>query len=379
MTLPTVTPARSDTTRSDTTRSLIDRFVAVRAATEALCSPLVTEDYVVSSVADVSPTKWHLAHTSWFFETFLLALHDERYVALNPRYSFLFNSYYVQAGERHCRAQRGLVTRPTVDEVFSYRRHVDDAVLALSARLADDPAHPAWAVLELGLHHEQQHQELLVTDIKHVFWTNPIRPSYLNAAPLPPEAVTQGWHRMSEGVRTIGHAGDGFSFDNEGPAHKTYVQAFSLAHRLVTNAEFAAFIADGGYRQTALWMSKGLGCCARRQLDRAALLGAARRCLARVHAVRDGTDRPPCTGDPHQLLRGRRLRSVGGLPTSHRSGVGKRGLRLPDAGTLRRARGASSLGRRQPRHAAAVRRRLAVDTKRLCRVPGLSSVSGRDR
>ncbi len=252
MTFPTVTPSGSDTTRS-----LVDCFVAVRAATEALCSPLVTEDYVVSSMADVSPTKWHLAHTSWFFETFLLAPHDERYVALNPRYSFLFNSYYVQAGERHCRAQRGLVTRPTVDEVFTYRRHVDDAVLALSARLADDPAHPAWAVLELGLHHEQQHQELLVTDIKHVFWTNPIRPSYLSTAPLAPGAVPQRWHRMSEGIRTIGHAGEGFSFDNEGPAHNTYVQAFSLAHRLVTNDEFAAFIADGGYRQTALWMSKG--------------------------------------------------------------------------------------------------------------------------
>jgi ergothioneine biosynthesis protein EgtB len=245
------------TMESLSTRSLADRYVAVRAATERLCTPLVVEDYVVSSMADVSPTKWHLAHTSWFFETFLVVPNDERYVARHPRYAFLFNSYYVQAGERHCRAQRGLVTRPTVDEVYAYRRYVDEAVVALCNRLADEPEHPFWTVLELGLHHEQQHQELLVTDIKHVFWTNPMRPTYLEAASPAPAPVAQGWHQVSEGVRTIGHTAEGFAFDNEGPVHKTYLHPFSLAHRLVTNAEYAAFIADGGYRQVALWMSKG--------------------------------------------------------------------------------------------------------------------------
>ena len=180
MTPGTVTPLQP-TLR----RPLAERYLAVRAATEALCLPLVVEDYVVSSMEDVSPTKWHLAHTSWFFETFLLAPHDPDYRAANPRYAFLFNSYYVQAGERHCRAQRGLVTRPTVAEVYDYRRHVDDAVMALCERLADEPAHPMWATLELGLHHEQQHQELLLTDIKHVFWTNPMRPAYLRDAPPP--------------------------------------------------------------------------------------------------------------------------------------------------------------------------------------------------
>ncbi len=237
--------------------SLTDRFRAVRAATVSLCQPLETEDYVVSSMEDVSPTKWHLAHTSWFFETFLLAPHSPSYSALNPRYAFLFNSYYVQAGERHCRAQRGLVTRPTVSEVFAYREYVDDAVLALCEHIANDQEHPAWAVLELGLHHEQQHQELLVTDIKHVFWTNPMRPAYRDVALTSPAAQPQAWQSISEGVYRIGHHSDAFAFDNEGPAHNTYVQAAQLATRLVTNAEYAAFIADGGYRQPTLWLSNG--------------------------------------------------------------------------------------------------------------------------
>ncbi len=237
--------------------TLLDRFTAIRAATEGLCVPLVTEDYVVASMSDVSPTKWHLAHTSWFFETFLLAPHDPTYTPLNPRYAFLFNSYYVQAGERHCRAQRGLVTRPTVDEVYAYRAYVNDAVHTLCERIAGDVEHPAWPVLELGLHHEQQHQELLLTDIKHVFWTNPMRPSY-RAEPLPqPLDVAQGWQSIAEGVYRIGHDDDGFAFDNEGPRHGVYLANARVANRLVTNAEYAAFIADGGYRKTALWLSAG--------------------------------------------------------------------------------------------------------------------------
>src|SRR5688572_20141944 len=151
-----------------------ERFTAVRAQTEALCTPLETEDYVVSSMVDVSPTKWHLAHTSWFFETFVLREHWPSYAARDDRYAYLFNSYYVQAGERHCRAQRGLVTRPTVDEVYAYRAHVDEAMRSLLDALGGDPSHPAAPVIELGLNHEQQHQELLLTDIKHVFWTNPL-------------------------------------------------------------------------------------------------------------------------------------------------------------------------------------------------------------
>lgn len=237
--------------------SLAERYRLVRNATVALCGPLETEDFVVSSMDDVSPTKWHLAHTSWFFETFVLAPHLPSYVTCNPRYAFLFNSYYVQAGERHCRAQRGLVTRPTVAEVFAYRDYVDEAVLALCDLIADDTSHPAWGVIELGLHHEQQHQELLLTDIKHVFWTNPMQPAYRASPVEAPAPVAQGWTRVPEGVYELGHAGDGFAFDNEGPRHRTYVQPSRLATRLVTNAEYAQFIADGGYRQPSLWLSAG--------------------------------------------------------------------------------------------------------------------------
>ncbi len=237
--------------------SLAERYREVRDATVTLCVPLETEDYVVSSMEDVSPTKWHLAHTSWFFETFVLAPFMPSYVARHPRYAFLFNSYYVQAGERHCRAQRGLVTRPTVAEVFAYRAYVDEALLSLCVSIADDPAHPAWRVIELGLHHEQQHQELLVTDIKHVFWTNPMRPAYRGAPVESPAPVSQEWVGVSEGVYETGHAGNDFAFDNESPRHRTYVQPTQLATRLVTNAEYVQFIADGGYRQPALWLSAG--------------------------------------------------------------------------------------------------------------------------
>ena len=237
--------------------SLQQRFIEVRRQTESLCRPLETEDYVVSTMTDVSPTKWHLAHTSWFFETFVLAPFDQRYVTPNPKYAFLFNSYYVQAGERHCRAQRGLVTRPTVAEVFDYRAHVDDALVALIDRIGSDASHPALPVIELGLHHEQQHQELLLTDIKHVFWMNPLRPAYAPRAAAPSEATPQGWHSIDAGIHRIGHDGPRFAFDNESPAHRVFVDEFQLADRLVTNGEYLAFIEDRGYHRPELWLSNG--------------------------------------------------------------------------------------------------------------------------
>jgi len=241
--------------------SLLDRYIAVRAQTEALCEPLETEDYVVSTMSDVSPTKWHLAHTSWFFETFLLAPYDDAYVSPNPKYSFLFNSYYVQAGERHCRAKRGIVTRPTVREVFAYRAHVDDAMHTLIDAIAGDAEHPAHALIELGLHHEQQHQELLLTDIKHVFWMNPMRPVYRarTLAAVQVEARL-AWHAMSDGLYEIGHDGTAsaaFAFDNESPAHRVFLNAFELGSRLVTNGEYLAFMEDAGYRRPELWLSNG--------------------------------------------------------------------------------------------------------------------------
>jgi ergothioneine biosynthesis protein EgtB len=241
--------------------TLAERYDAVRARTEWLCEPLETEDMVVSSMPDVSPTKWHLAHTSWFFETFVLAAHDATYRTPDARYAFLFNSYYLQAGERHCRAQRGLATRPTVPQVIAYRAHVDDAMRRLLARIAGDDAHPAASVIELGLHHEQQHQELLLTDIKHVLWMNPLRPTYreraLVAAGAEAEAIPERWHAMAEGVYAIGHEGPGFAYDNEGPRHRVFLEPFRIATRLATNGEYLRFVDDGGYRRPELWLSAG--------------------------------------------------------------------------------------------------------------------------
>ncbi|HEX6059869.1 MAG TPA: ergothioneine biosynthesis protein EgtB [Gemmatimonadaceae bacterium] len=241
------------------TATLARAYDAVRARTEALAAPLEVEDQVVSSMPDVSPTKWHLAHTSWFFETFVLAEHEPAYRPPDPRYAYLFNSYYVQAGERHCRAQRGLATRPTVHEVLAYRAHVDEAMRRLLERIAGDAEHPAAATIELGLHHEQQHQELLLTDIKHVLWTNPLRPAYRDARPERARGTAPlRWHAGAAGVHAIGHEGGGFAYDNEGPRHRVYLEPYRLASRLVTNGEFLEFVADGGYRRPELWLSAGL-------------------------------------------------------------------------------------------------------------------------
>ena len=238
--------------------SLRDRYAAVRTQTERLCGPLQTEDFVVSSMPDVSPTKWHLAHTTWFFETFVLAVHDAGYRSPDARYAFLFNSYYVQAGERHCRAQRGLVTRPTVAEIFAYRAHVDAAMRRLVDVVGDDTEHPAHALVVLGLHHEQQHQELLVQDIKHVFWTNPMRPVYQPRAPHQGSPTPARWVGVDEGVYQIGTSESSFAYDNESPAHRVFIEPCRLASRLVTNGDYRDFIEDGGYTRPELWLSAGL-------------------------------------------------------------------------------------------------------------------------
>lgn len=237
--------------------SLREKFDAVRTKTERLCDPLEPEDYVVSSMPDVSPAKWHLAHTSWFFETFLLRDMSEGYASPDARYAYLFNSYYLQAGERHCRAQRGLATRPTVAQVYAYRAHVNDAVSELCHRIGDDSSHPAWPVIELGIHHEQQHQELLLTDIKHVFWMNPLRPAYSEHAHSPVNPTSPAWYAVDGGVYVIGHAGEGFAYDNEAPRHRVFIEPFRLATRLVTNGEFLEFVVDGGYGRPELWLSNG--------------------------------------------------------------------------------------------------------------------------
>jgi len=207
---------------------------------------------------DASPTKWHLAHTTWFFETFVLADGAPQYRPFHPQYNFLFNSYYEAIGERVVRAQRGLLSRPTVAEIYEYRRHVDGAMAQLLNAVGTAPNERAASVALLGVHHEQQHQELLLTDIKHVFAGNPLRPVY---RPRPDangrRAAALQWLAYPEGVRWIGHDGAGFAYDNESPRHRTFVAAFELASRLVSNGEFLAFIAAGGYTRPELWLSDG--------------------------------------------------------------------------------------------------------------------------
>ncbi len=238
--------------------SQLGRYAAVRSLTEQLCEPLVIEDYVVQSMPDVSPTKWHLAHTSWFFETFLLKPYSKQYVEFDPHFGYLFNSYYNTIGDRHCRQNRGQLSRPTVQDVYAYRRHVDQQMRELLGGASPALGDTLAPLLEIGLHHEQQHQELLITDIKHVFWVNPMRPAYL---PAPIREVGNvapaSWVAFDSGLRDIGHDGAGFAFDNESPRHPEYVAAFHLASRLVTNGEYKQFIHDGGYRKPEHWLSAG--------------------------------------------------------------------------------------------------------------------------
>lgn len=235
---------------------LLDRYRGVRSASEALCEPLETEDYVIQTMRDVSPTKWHLAHTSWFFETLILAEYLSGYRPLNPDYRFLFNSYYNTVGEQFRRDHRGVLSRPTVRDVFEYRRHVDENMLRLLSE-PPDKQYPDVAMLTtIGLHHEQQHQELMLSDIKHVLASNPLCPAYRRDLPAPSgTACGLRWHGVAGGVHDIGHAGDRFAYDNETPRHQVFLRDFEIASRMVTNREYLAFMEDGGYANAQLWLS----------------------------------------------------------------------------------------------------------------------------
>jgi len=251
--------SQPDEARPTLDASLAARYQEVRCWSEELCEPLVAEDYVIQSMPDVSPTKWHLAHTSWFWETFLLKPSLPGYRELHPQYHFLFNSYYNSVGQRHCRPKRGLVSRPTVEETYHYRAWVDRHMLELLHGLDADRLRELEPVILLGLHHEQQHQELMLTDIKHVFTENPLRPVYRErrSAGQAPASVPLQWIDFAEGIHWIGHDGNGFAFDNEGPRHREFVGAFQLASRLVTAGEYLAFIEDGGYTRPEFWLSEG--------------------------------------------------------------------------------------------------------------------------
>jgi ergothioneine biosynthesis protein EgtB len=244
-----------------TTGTTGERFASVRARTEALAAPLGPEDQVVQSMPDCSPTKWHRAHTTWFFEEFVLGPHAGA-APHDPAFRFLFNSYYEAVGPRQPRPRRGMITRPTVDEVAAYRLAVDEGVEALLA--GGDASPEVVDLVELGCHHEEQHQELLLMDAKHLLAQNPLRPAYTSPADAP-DGVVEGaagaapvdWVKHPGGIVEVGHGGDGFAYDNEGPRHEVLLQPFAVADRLVTEAEWAEFVADGGYRRPDLWLSDG--------------------------------------------------------------------------------------------------------------------------
>jgi ergothioneine biosynthesis protein EgtB len=255
---PQIGKARPRLVESDPRQRRLEAFRTVRGETERRAAPLSEEDQQIQSMPDASPIKWHRAHTTWFFEQFLLVPHDSRYRVFDQRFPFLFNSYYVAAGPRHARPERGLITRPSVKDIAAYRAHVDAAVVRLIENAPDGKAAEIFQLLEIGLHHEQQHQELMFTDLLHAFAQNPFDPAYLPEwQPPPAPAAAAGYTALPSGLRTIGHEADGFCFDNERPVHQTYLQPARIRRTLVTNAEWLEFMQDGGYVTPSLWLSDG--------------------------------------------------------------------------------------------------------------------------
>ncbi len=251
--------AQRPVVNSSECEAMAGRYRTVRQASEEFCAPLEVEDYCIQSMPDVSPTKWHLAHTSWFFETFVLKRALPSYRSPHSEYEFLFNSYYNAVGRQYSRPDRGLLSRPTVAEVMDYRTHVDRAMGNLLDANGDGGLdRNLLAMIETGLHHEQQHQELMLMDIKHVFSCNPLRPAYRQLPESPHVDVPPlGWIPFEGRLQWIGHEGAGFAFDNEAPRHRTYVESFQIADRLITCGEFLNFIEDGGYVRPELWLADG--------------------------------------------------------------------------------------------------------------------------
>lgn len=244
---------------------IADLFRQTRARTDHLIAPLSAEDMMLQSMTDASPAKWHIAHTTWFFEQFILREYVPGYTSPDDRFSTLFNSYYVQAGPRHARDKRGLISHPPLADVQSYRAVIEDAVLTLLDRTGD----PAVAnLVELGCHHEMQHQELLVTDLLHALSHNILLPAYNRDGPLPDApAMADGFTRYTGGVVEIGHDGNGFAYDCEGPRHKIYLNDYALSDRLVTNGDWIAFMQDGGYTNPILWLMDGFARATREGWD----------------------------------------------------------------------------------------------------------------
>lgn len=241
------------------TEKWVEKYTEVRKRTMELSSPLSQEDCCAQSMPDASPVKWHLAHTTWFFETFVLEKYDPHFRPFHPSFRVVFNSYYNGVGDKYPRNQRGLLTRPSFEQVLEYRTSVDERIIGLAKR---SPHLEMFKLIELGLHHEQQHQELILTDIKHLLSLNPLHPAYsikdfakdIGSSSRTPDMA---WKTLDAGVIRIGHTEDSFCFDNELPSHRQFVEQFQISNRLVTNNEFLAFVESGGYRDPSLWLSEG--------------------------------------------------------------------------------------------------------------------------
>ena len=237
---------------------LLQQFQQVRAASELFCEPLQIEDYALQAMASTSPPKWHLAHTSWFFETFILKQYQQAFKPFSPAFEVLFNSYYHGIGDQHPRAERGLLSRPSLHEVLAYRQQVNDGIGELLADMAHPQHERICELVTLGINHEQQHQELFFTDIKYSLSRNPLYPAYREAAlPASSVEVARQWLDFEGGQHTVGHQGQGFCFDNEQPVHNVLLQPYALASRLVSNGEFLQFMEDSGYQRPELWLSDG--------------------------------------------------------------------------------------------------------------------------
>ncbi|MTI87237.1 MAG: ergothioneine biosynthesis protein EgtB [Balneolaceae bacterium] len=235
-----------------------ERFQSIRDFTTVLVKPLETEDFVIQAAEFASPTKWHLAHTSWFFETFVLNKFQDDFESIHPQYAYFFNSYYLQTGVPFTRAKRGVLSRPTVKEVFEYRKYVDEQIITFIEQADDKTWKEAAKIIEIGNNHEQQHQELILTDLKYMFAQSPLMPVYQEIEHQPVESIPElKWVSFIEGVVEIGSKGEEFTYDNEHPRHKIYVQNFDLANRLVTNGEYLEFINDDGYERPEFWLDEG--------------------------------------------------------------------------------------------------------------------------
>ncbi len=360
----------------DDARALAARYRTVRQLSLDIAAPLSDADATIQPMPDASPAKWHLAHTSWFFETFVLRDHLPGYRVHDERWAYLFNSYYEGEGERHARPRRGMLSRPSLDDVRAYRARVDEALLGA---IGDLPA----GIITLGLNHEQQHQELMLMDLTATFAENPLHPALWPAPAAAPAGLAPPprWVEGRQGIVEIGHAGAGFAFDCEGPRHGVFLARHALADRPVTNAEWLGFIEAGGYAEPLLWLSDGWAWVQQERIE------------APLYWLRgaDGWSRfgldglrplePRRAGLPHLLLRGRRLRPLGRRPAADRGGMGSggAGARRRFRQPARRRRPGATRPRRRDRAPANVRRRLGMDRQRLSCLSGLRPGGRRGR